>query len=188
MRIIRLYGLRWTAVALISVLAVLAVTAVIHAGSLTPPAAPGPSMRTLEELKPAWNKIIPADQRFVAVLDGNAVLDKETGLVWAKAPDTALRTWQGAIDYCAGLSLGGRMGWRLPTVEELASLVDPSASGSPALPAGHPFQNVQSNSYWSSSTNVANTSFARIVSMATGTMGSDDQSGSYYVWPVRAGH
>jgi hypothetical protein len=50
------------------------------------------------------------------------------------------------------VTLGNRLGWRLPTVNELASLVDPSRSD-PALPAGHPFNDVQlSDHYWSATT------------------------------------
>ena len=80
------------------------------------------------------------------------VLDKETGLIWARnayLTGTTL-TWGDALNYCRGLTLGDRMGWRLPTVEELSSLVDPSRTA-PALPTGHPFINVMYH-YWSSST------------------------------------
>ena len=50
-----------------------------------------------------------------------------------------------------------RRGWRLPSVHELASLVDPTnPGGDPDLPAGHPFSNVQSSRYWSATTNADN--------------------------------
>ena len=47
------------------------------------------------------------------------------------------------------------MGWHLPTIEELSTLVDPTvpAPGS-ALPAGHPFTNIIASSYWSTTTDV----------------------------------
>ena len=44
------------------------------------------------------------------------------------------------------MTVGGTKGWRLPSVAELASLVDP-ANSNPALPTGHPFSNVQSPFY-----------------------------------------
>ena len=44
--------------------------------------------------------------------------------------------------------MGNRKGWRLPTAQELASLLDPGATSGPRLPAGHPFTNVQSDAYW----------------------------------------
>ena len=40
--------------------------------------------------------------------------------------------------YCLSNVTGGRSGWRLPTIQELESLNDHGA-----LPAGHPFTNVQ---------------------------------------------
>lgn len=126
-------------------------------GSLDPPGAPAPTMRTLEELQPSWSKKInDTSKRFEiawsSLLGGSAVLDKETGLVWEQSPDTTLRPWIAAVIYAYQKEVGGRKGWRLPTVEELASLVDTSVSGSPKLPSNHPFTNVQSGSYWSSTT------------------------------------
>jgi len=157
------------------------------AGSLEPSAAPGSTMRTLEELNPVWNRIIPAPQRFVDALDGSAVLDKETGLVWFKSPDTTQRSWQAAIDYCADLALGGRKGWRLPSMEELASLIDTNASGGTKLPAGHPFQNVTTDVYWSSTIYSGDGAFAWGVNMSNGSVSSSAKTGTFYVWPVRSG-
>lgn len=185
MKIKTVRGIRETVI-LLAALATLTVPTIIHAGNLEPSAPPAPTMRTLEELKPAWDRIIPASQRFVDALDGNAVLDKETGLVWAEAPDSTLRTWQDAMDYCPSLVLGGRLGWRLPTIDELGSLVDPAASGSPKLPGGHPFQNVQADAYWSSTTNSGNINNAWTMGMDSGSPVSDVKTNSYYVWPVRA--
>lgn len=72
----------------------------------------------------AWSQKLPASARFQLVLDNDAVLDKETGLVWEKSPDTTTRHWANATIYAYQKTVGGRKGWRLPTVEELASLVD----------------------------------------------------------------
>ncbi|MEB2308821.1 MAG: hypothetical protein OZ917_05905 [Candidatus Brocadiaceae bacterium] len=53
----------------------------------------GPTVRTTKELQPAWStKIKKASKRFQLVLDGAAVFDKETGLVWEKSPDTETKT------------------------------------------------------------------------------------------------
>ena len=143
--------------------------------------------RPLEkECKFAWNRIIPGAERFVNSLDGTAVLDRETGLVWAKSPVFEKTTWYGALDYCANLTLGKRKGWRLPAIEELASLVDP-ANHDPALPSGHPFINIQSSYYWSSTTYVVDDRNALIVFMRNGDVGFQfvkDQN-QFNVWPVR---
>ncbi|MBC8232956.1 DUF1566 domain-containing protein [bacterium] len=131
-------------VAIITVSAAIALflPRLIGAGDMEPTAPPGPTMKTLDEIPPTWSQILPAPERFVLVMGGEAVLDKETGLTWAKDANLAgTKTWQTAINYCFNLSLGGRKGWRLPTIEELASLVDTSQTDS-ALPSGHSFLNV----------------------------------------------
>src|SRR3989337_2100680 len=50
-------------------------------------------------LPPAWSLKLPTSTRFETVLDGGAVLDWETGLVWEKSPDRTTRTWSDAIWY-----------------------------------------------------------------------------------------
>jgi hypothetical protein len=76
--------------------------------------------------------------------DGS-VNDNVTGLVWQEqipsnpcpADGSGLCTWQDAQNYCQNLSHGGSPTWRVPTLSELYSLVDPG--GSPAIDsAGFP--------------------------------------------------
>ena len=92
---------------------------------------------------PSWDQTLPSNTRFIVLLNMNseAVLDRETGLVWEKSPSQTTRNWNDSIEHCSVRNTGGRMGWRLPTMPELFSLVDPSQS-SPALPVGHPFLGV----------------------------------------------
>jgi hypothetical protein len=126
-----------------------------------------------------------------------AYCDRETGLVWESAPgdadrngnvdDNDLRIWSAALGHCYAKEVGGRNGWRLPTIEELASLVDTSQQADPALPAGHPFQNVQSSIYWSATTLASNTSSAWAVGFNTGSVGADVKSFDRFVWCVRGG-
>ena len=108
--------------------------------------------------------------------------------MWEMNPDTALRNWTPACSHCYQREVGGRKGWRLPTIEELASLVDKSVSGSPKLPAGHPFTNVQSYYYWSSPTSAGFTSFAWNVCFYDGGVNYYDKSNDFYVWCVRGGY
>jgi hypothetical protein len=100
---------------------------------------------------PSWDQKLPAATRFVVLTDwaSQAVLDRETGLIWEQAPGGTLDFWQNAMGTCLRKDVGGRRGWRLPSIAELASLIDPSNSTEPTLPAGHPFVNV-SDFYWSS--------------------------------------
>ena len=96
---------------------------------------------------------LPASQRFVILpaFTNDAVLDKTTSLVWEKSPQTTSARWSVARRTCVEKRVGGQIGWRLPSLEELASLVDYSvAPPSLALPPGHPFLSVQSAVYWSS--------------------------------------
>jgi hypothetical protein len=125
--------------------------------------APGPYLAT-----PAWDQQIacstPATcQRFVVLSNWNseAVLDRETGLVWERAPGD--HNADGVLDdaatqfvargQCNRLTLGHRKGWRLPSLEELLTLIDgdPTNTNTPRLPPGHPFINMQGGgTYWAS--------------------------------------
>ena len=105
---------------------------------------------------PSWNQTLTSSKRFIVLTNMNkeAVLDMETGLVWEQSPSTTTSNWYVAKSHCRGITTGNRKGWRVPTVEELSSLVDPSQEN-PALPIGHPFSNIQTGDtdvYWSSST------------------------------------
>jgi hypothetical protein len=119
--------------------------------------------RSTQALSPltSWSrKIDNARQRF-DVLDafGNhAVLDHETSLVWERLPSSEPRTWLEAVGHCYGRNIGNRLGWRLATVEELTSLIDPAESLPRFLPAGHPFDVDESTGreYWTS-TSLAST-------------------------------
>lgn len=144
----------------------------------------------IANLPPAWSRKLPAPERFVVLAEFNneAVLDKETGLVWQALLSTEPQYWGGAEAYCNTLSVNGRKGWRLPTIQELTSLVDPSQSN-PALPIGHPFQNVQSSYYWSATTDATNSIFAWDVNFSDGEVLNVDTSWWYetFMWCVRGG-
>jgi hypothetical protein len=136
-------------------------------------------------MQPTWDQILPASERFVLVMGGAAVLDKETGLVWEQNPTTE-DFWARAVADCAVKQVGNRSGWRLPTIQELASLVDPTQAG-PSLPSGHPFSNVQPRFYWSATTNAVKASLAWGVVFDVGSVGLDDKTITYDVWCVRGG-
>ena len=171
----------------------------VRAGNLEPSAPPGSTMKTLDEVPPTWSQKLPASERFELVLPiveelggfqvifYKAVLDKETGLVWEKSPDTTKRDWYEACVHCYQREVGGRKGWRLPTVEELASLID-TTNTNPALPTGHPFSNVQSSYYWSSSTTHRYADVAWFVFFHNGFVNYREKFNDSYVWCVRGGH
>jgi hypothetical protein len=144
---------------------------------------------------PSWDQTLPSSTRFIVLsnMNSQAVLDRETGLVWQRSPDTNKRNWFDALEHCLKLALGGRKGWRLPGIAELASLVDPSvAFPGPTLPAGHPFQNVQNvqlDFYWSATTDpgFAVGNGARAVLFDIGQVGTASKDLSNYAWCMRGG-
>ena len=141
---------------------------------------------------PSWSQRINTTKRFTVLtaFGSAAVLDNKTGLVWEQNPSTSTSTWSGAQSQCNVSTVGGRLGWWIPTIQELASLVDPdNSSGNPDLPPGHPFNNVQtSNTYWSATTLAGDTSKVWSVGFAAGSLFNDDKSdGSLFVWCVRGG-
>jgi Protein of unknown function (DUF1566) len=75
-----------------------------------------------------WDHTLPAAQRFVVLnaFNNEAVLDKNTGLVWEQAPEATTLEWSNAKSECLRKNVGGTVGWRLPSVVELKSVQDPS--------------------------------------------------------------
>jgi hypothetical protein len=145
-------------------------------------------MKTLDQIPPTWSQKLPGAQRFEVVLDGAAALDKETGLVWQISPvDFSNPTWPDAQSWCITHVIGGRGGWHLPTVEQLVSLLDISAAGSPKLPAGSPFSVMQDVMYWSATTSASSTTFAWIVGFTDATVGIGAKSDNHPMWCVRGG-
>ncbi|MDC0681277.1 Lcl C-terminal domain-containing protein [Sorangium atrum] len=65
---------------------------------------------------------------------GGVVRDNVTCLEWQEAPPSEAYTWEQAIGYCDGLTLGGFSDWRLPTRIEMTSIVD--FTRSPAIDRG----------------------------------------------------
>ncbi len=142
-------------------------------------------------------------------VEADCVTDNLTGLMWLKNANCINTnypsfdndytygdgkvTWQHALDFVNGINNNayincgaGYTDWRLPNRKELRSLIDYSKS-SPALPMGHPFTNVQSFYYWSSTTHAYFMDSARVFGMWYGYVGFGSKVGSQYVWPVRLG-
>ena len=156
----------------------------------------------------SWDQRITTPNRFELVLGGGAVLDHETELVWERNPG-ATGDWASAVDRCYRRTVGGlaqiggrlspgRKGWRLPTVEELASLVEPSQE-LPALPSGHPFEigkGVTALGFWTHTTSAADHDQAYVVNFGNGSVFTETKQASIEnplpnlgeAWCVRGGH
>lgn len=130
------------------------------------------------------------DSTWFGLLPGfafTAVYDNETGLIWEQSPDSGTQNWNNAQIHCNQRSVSNRKGWRLPTVQELASLVDPTQSN-PALPIGHPFNFVLAANYWTATTNAEFAFYAWDLRFTGGGILPDARKTlSDYVWCVRAG-
>ncbi len=124
----------WAIAGVLALFVAASATGVVQGGPLDPPGPFGSTMRTIDEVLPSWSKALTSNgactsQRFSCVLSSQAVLDHETGLVWSRDVIDSTFTQADARDYCRYLSTGGRLGWRLPTIEELNSLIAPDANG-----------------------------------------------------------
>jgi Protein of unknown function (DUF1566) len=134
-----------------------------------------------------WNTIIQFNRFQVLTQFGNAaVFDGETGLVWEQSPETNVQNWLNAQARCNTKTVGNRQGWRLPTLQELASLVEPTARFRPTLP-GHPFFNVQASIYWSATTAAGNPAIAWFVNFDNAQVANGSKSDGHFVWCVRGG-
>ena len=143
---------------------------------------------------PPWDQVLPAAERFVLVMGGEAVLDKGTGLVWEQSPQLPLRSpestelWGNAALTCLRAKFGGVMGWRLPSIHELSSLIDHrNSEGNIKLPVGHPFDNVQAEPYWSATAQSENPGKVWAMFLGTGLVFSNSKTASFHVWCVRGG-
>jgi hypothetical protein len=153
----------------------------------TTPTAAAPPVRedALAGVTQNWDKNLPSDSRFtvLASFNNQAVRDNETGLVWEKSPATTTHIWGNARGECTSRTTGGRKAWRLPSVVELLSLIDPSLPA-PFVPAAV-FSGIQSALYWSATTWAVNPTGAWIVDFSGGPSPFDDKGVTHFAWCVR---
>ncbi len=152
----------------------------------------GQAQPTLDRSSPSvvsWNRTLPTEARFIVLANFNseAVLDQDTGLLWERSPSTARMDWKAARSSCLNKAIGGQRGWRLPSIVELTSLLDPSVQDSEAmLPAGHPFLNNPAGFYWSASAD-GESSKAWHLHLSNGHVHMTGKASAFKVWCVRGG-
>lgn len=156
--------------------------------------------------------------RFVDNGDGT-VTDNLTGLIWLRNANCGgLESWTTMLGYANGLYDGctscfGTAGdcglsdssaagdWRLPNIRELQSLINYHRHN-PALPAGHPFTNVQSplwyvttsltdsgKGYWTGTMQSGDSDYKWSVNLYYGqpVLTTIYSSNGQFGWPVRGG-
>jgi len=162
------------------------------------------SMPTSAQNPSGWDRVISnAAARFKvqAQFNNEAVLDQETGLLWERSPgdtngdgiadESDGVDWYAAHLYCNDRVIGNRKGWRLPTIQELASLVDPAAAAPPhwpvpALTPGHPFT-VSIESYWSATGTALYSGCAWSMFLGSGKVHRVPRTQPTLPWCVRSG-
>ena len=152
-------------------------------------------------------------QSYTSLAGGIMVQDNVTGLIWEVKQDKDdtsnytnphdadnTYTWYDGssgtpgdgtdtLDFIAALNssqFGGYSDWRLPTIMELAFLVDRNSYNNPSINTTY-FPNTQSSSYWSSTTRAGYPNDAWSIDFLSGYVSSDLKSHSYYVRAVRSG-
>jgi hypothetical protein len=147
----------------------------------------------------SWDNKINGPNRFKVLgeFSGEAVLDRETGLVWERDPtaigssgqeDSGVDSWSIAANKCIRKAVGNRKGWRLPAVHELASLVDVTVPANEVrLPTGHPFQNIGLDFYWTATTYTVDATRAWVVRFLGGGVVTEDKPVAHPFWCVRGG-
>jgi len=127
-------------------------------------------------------------------VEDDIVLDRETGLVWEREPESVTGldpgdNWYEAVDLCFNSFLyGRRRGWRLPTAAELGSLLTDQDPDN--LPTGHPFIGVgfPVEWFWTSTTapQSPTEAYSWYLGYLTPLIARPKTEGHYY-WCVRGG-
>jgi hypothetical protein len=123
--------------------------------------------------------------------DSGIVVDTDTNLQWQddytdNHGNIKIDYWVGALKYCKELKLEDYTDWRLPNIIELNSIVNRNRID-PAI--NSLFINVTTTSeYWSSTSNVSDTSSAWVLSFKTGSDFWENKRTNKYVRCVRGGY
>jgi uncharacterized caspase-like protein len=148
--------------------------------------------------------------RYIDNGDGT-VTDNRSGLIWLKNANCfGYQKWKTAMQSAAnlasgqcGLRDGSKRGmWRLPTKDEWKAMIDKkyvdrenwsqpvisNAAGTGPWKEGDAFSGVQSDYYWTATTDASDTAYAWHVNLKYGYVNASGRTFTYYVWPVRGRH
>lgn len=122
-------------------------------------------------------------------IHNHTIHDNYTEVTWLRDANVhrGAMDWQSTFDLVSKMNdekAYGHNDWRVPNIIELESLTD-MGRHSPALPDGHPFNDVQAF-YWSSTTSMYDTDYAWVLYTVDGVVGVGYKPLSeFYFWPVR---
>jgi hypothetical protein len=122
---------------------------------------------------------------------GDCVRDNLTGLLWRKAvPNPAAGWWTQALTTAQNTNLCDCADWRLPNINELASLTNANEPDMAAWLNAQGFTNVQNILYWSSTTDGSYSRNAWTVTLQNRPYSYSANKGSgasWGTWPVCGG-
>lgn len=122
-------------------------------------------------------------------VNNETVIDTKTGLMWTR--NASLfdfpMSWNEALDTIKELNhsdLYGNRDWKLPNRKELFSLISHETIN-PSIPVGHPFTNIFTGYYWTSSSCARLPNQAWYIHLGGARVFKGMKYGSYMAWPVR---
>ncbi|KPA18335.1 secreted protein containing DUF1566 [Candidatus Magnetomorum sp. HK-1] len=129
-----------------------------------------------------------ADSLILSRFEDNAdgtVTDTLTGLIWQKQDEQNPMTWEQSLTEINSLLLGDYMDWRMPTREELRSIVDYSRTVPSILSTVFP--SAVSGNYWTSTAHPYQSGHVWCVHFYNGNDNYQTANNSYYSRAVRGG-
>lgn len=117
--------------------------------------------------------------RFIDKVHGT-VIDTKTNLMWEKKGSSEVFTWEESKTWVKNIKNAYHLGycdWRLPTIEELSSLIDYSRED----PAIDPIFYCHPEYYWSSTGYVSGISYAWLVFFGNGSVFTYPKTNMCYV-------
>jgi hypothetical protein len=134
-----------------------------------------------------WGRKFSTSERFVVLSQFNnqAVLDKETQLVWQAVADTTpaiTGVWSQAHFSCLFDTAGSRRGWRLPTYPEIASIFGTNGVKPQA------FNGVPNGLYWTATEYAVSDAYAVVIDVPSGAAAIGPvhlKSDKLRIWCVR---
>jgi len=114
------------------------------------------------------------------VKHGDVVVDKARKLVWQDDASVATvkKNWTEAEAYCKALILNGTKDWRLPSYDELISIVDYTKHTLAVMPA---FKHIVSEYYWSSNIDIEDKENVKSIYFGNGCPDGKSKKNRYFI-------